>query len=141
MLSYDDIATGTGVNAMQRFKDKAGCSSSFELRQFWSKTGVPDNAGTGSAVNAFNVPWSQKWNAQYLTVKENPETTRYNRFRVAAQIYYCSDGRVGSQVFSQSNQDTFTGFCNGAVSWSKADSIWREIIGEIHRAKKLGTRL
>lgn len=144
MMTYDEIATGT-INAMERFKEKAlerisgGCSHDFEMRQFWSSTGLPINGMKTDSVNEFNVPFHQKWNAYYITIRANPETSKSSRFRIAAQIYVCSDGRVGSQVFSQSNQDTFNDkkFCDEKVDWNMADTIWREVIGEVHKQRKL----
>ena len=122
---------------LQALAEASACSSrSFDVKQFWSTSGMPGNGDLAREINAFNVPFHQKWNAYYLAVRESPEEDRLNRFQVAVQVLSCtdgsdgSDGSVSSQVFSRGNQDQpgfsagFTGFCGGALSWGQVDGIW-----------------
>ena len=62
--SSSHIQSPAVCQAQEMFPD---CTDeAFEFSQFKSVTGLPLNGELATSINSFNVPWHQKWNAQYM---------------------------------------------------------------------------
>jgi len=145
MLDFEQIKNGH-IDVEARFQELAaelvpGCNPSVTVKQFWSTTGIPYNGEQAKWINEYQIPFSQKYNAYYVATwlsGSEGSGALINRFWNAIQILTCEDESVSSQVFAEPCDDGYDYGCSGDLTCAVVDSIWRKIVGEIHRKILLG---